>query len=302
MPKRTITRIALRAFTWLLIGVVALGFSGSFFPPGDSAVVIRPLAGILLLPLAAALFAVTARRAALAALASAVLAFGSLAPAYVASGPRCEVNCLTLYQKNLLSRAWPRYPLADDIIASGAEVVTLQEVSDHNRTYMAKMFDHYPTVITCAFRPRQDVVLLTSLPVVEGSRFCLLDSGLAGARVIAPDGQPIWVLSLHLEWPSPNAQSKQARSIADKIATLEGPIVIAGDFNMVPWGASARRIRDASETHPLGPTRNSYRMGGWLLPLPIDQVLVPDGASGRVERRPYSGSDHEGRLARISLP
>jgi endonuclease/exonuclease/phosphatase (EEP) superfamily protein YafD len=286
----------------VLIGLVLLGLSGRFFAPGDAVAVIRPQAGALLLPCAAISWSMMARRVALFSLAAAIVAIGSVLPGFVASGSDCAAACLKLYQKNLLAKSWPRYPLANDIILSGADIVTLQEVSDHNRRFMANMFDHFPIVVTCKFRPGQEVAVLTALPVVRDSEFCLTGAGLAGIQVLAPNGPPIWVLSVHLEWPFPFDQFRQSELIANRIADLDGPVLIAGDFNTVPWGGSMHLIKQAAESQHLGPFRNTFRLGSWLLPLPLDNVLVPKGSTGAVELRPYMGSDHLGVLARISLP
>lgn len=286
---------------FLLIAVILLGFSGSFFAPGDSAAIVRPQAGFALLLCSAILFGLQARWRGMASTVIAVFAIGTVVPGFLKKGADCNEDCLVLYQKNLLSKAWPRYPLADDIIQSGAQIVTLQEVSDHNLRYMANMYDHYPASVICPFRPAQNVAVLTSLPVVDGSAFCLNETGLAGVQVTAPNGQLIWVLSLHLEWPFPYGQDQQSRKIADHIAALNGPVLIGGDFNMVPWGASLGRIKHAANADRLGPYRNTYNLGSALLPLPIDNILVPKGLTGTTALRPYMGSDHLGTLARIGL-
>jgi endonuclease/exonuclease/phosphatase (EEP) superfamily protein YafD len=301
MTGRAIIRILMFGSAIVSIVLVLLGLTGRFFALGDSLAIIKPQAGALLIPLATALWFMKARRTALVSLTCAVVALGSVAPGFVASGTDCVRECLKLYQKNLMSKAWPRYPLADDIIASGAEIVTLQEVSDHNRQYMANMFDHYPVAVTCKFRPAQDVAVLTSLPAVDGTAFCLAGVGLAGVQLRAPNGQLIWVLTVHLEWPFPFGQFRQSQIIADRIANLDGPVLIAGDFNMVPWGKSVQRIKQAAGNHYLGAFRNTHGLGGLFLPLSIDTVLIPKGATGTVELRGYMGSDHRGVLARIAL-
>ena len=302
VQARAFLRILAQAGALALIVLILVGFSGGFFAPGDSAAVARPALGALLVLWAVVLFAMKASRLAVVSLAVAALAIGSLVPGYFAPERACKSGCLTVYQKNLLAVAWPRYSLADDIINSGAQVVTLEEVSDFNRHFMKNLFDHYTVAVTCRFRPNQDDALLTSLPVVPGSAFCLGRTGLAGVQLLAPDGKPLWVATVHLSWPYPFGQFRQSREIADRLSKLRGPVLIGGDFNMVPWGASVHRIAQAAGTRRLGPWRNSYRMGNWILPLPIDQVLVPEGASGTVERRPFLGSDHLGLLAHIALP
>lgn len=302
MADKGIFRYVILGGTLALIAFVLLSLTGRFFAPGNSAAVFRLQASVLLVLLAAALWAMSARRLASAALVSGALGIGSVVPGFVTAGTECPGSCLTLYQKNLLYRAWPRYPLADDIIASGAQVVTLQEVSDHNREFLAELFDHYPGEVQCAFRPQQDIALLTSLPVVEGSAFCLEGGGLAGLQVRTPDGRAVWVVSLHLEWPFPYDQFGQTRELAARLSQLDGPVLIGGDFNMVPWGGTVQWIASETGTERIGAFRNTFRWGGWAVPLPIDSILAPKGTIGTVELRPEIGSDHLGLLARIALP
>ncbi|MGJ5620564.1 endonuclease/exonuclease/phosphatase family protein [Sulfitobacter sp. MF3-043] len=301
MTGRTIIRLLMFGSVIVLIGLVLLGFTGRYFAPGDSVAIIKPQAGTLLIPLAMVLWFLKARRTALISMTLSVFALGSIVPGFFATETDCSRECLTLYQKNLMSKAWPRYSLADDIIASGAQIVTLQEVSDHNRKFMANMFDHFPVAVICEFRRARDVAVLTSLPTIDGTEFCEAKVGLAGVQLRAPNGQSIWIVSVHLEWPFPYGQFRQTQIIEKRIAELEGPVLIAGDFNMVPWGESVQRIRRAVGNHYLGAFRNTHDLGGLFLPLPIDTVLVPKGATGTVELRGFMGSDHRGVLARIAL-
>lgn len=286
----------------LLMGLVIFGFTGRFFAPGDSIALMRPQVGVLLIVFSALLLAIHARRFALASLVFASIAVGSVAAGYLPSPDDCDDTCVTLYQKNLMSRAWPRYPLADDILHSNADIVTLQEVSSHNREYMNNLFEHYPTSAICEFRPEQNVAILTTLPVVEGAEFCLRGLGIVGLQVIGPDNQPLWVVSVHLSWPYPYGQFDQSKRLAQHIEQLDGPVLIAGDFNMVPWGSSVRRIGSAAGSQVFGQALNTHNLGSWMMPMPIDNLLVPAGTTGTAELRPFMGSDHLGIKARISLP
>ncbi|WP_170761141.1 endonuclease/exonuclease/phosphatase family protein [Ruegeria lacuscaerulensis] len=286
----------------LLMVLVIFGFTGRYFAPGDSIALMRPQVGVLLVLFAVILLAVHARGFALASLVFAMIAVGSVAAGFIPASDDCDDTCVTLYQKNLMSKAWPRYPLADDILQSNAEIVTLQEVSSHNQEYMSNLFDHYPRSAICEFRPEQNVAILTTLPVVEGTEFCLHGLGLVGLQVVGPDKQPVWVVSVHLNWPYPYEQFEQSKRIARHIEQLEGPVLIAGDFNMVHWGSSVRRIGSAADNQVFGPALNTHNRGSWMLPMPIDNLLVPKGTTGTAELRPFMGSDHLGIKARISLP
>ncbi|MEL7258673.1 MAG: endonuclease/exonuclease/phosphatase family protein [Pseudomonadota bacterium] len=291
--------------TWLsllLIGIVLLGLTGQVFAPGNSAAVIRFPAGLLLVMLIPLLLWGRATYLATLACSAALAALVPLGLGYFKPNPPCEGPCLTLYQKNLMSKSWPREPLAEELVASRAEIVTLQEVSDHNRKFMPQLFEAYSFSITCPFRPHQEVALLTSLPVVENTEFCLDGAGMAAVQVVLANQTPLWVVSIHLEWPFPYDQFKQASLVEDKLQSMQGPILIGGDFNMVTWGGSVIRLAKAARAEVLGPYRNTYLSGRPYLPLPIDNVLVPEGAEGHLERRPRLASDHMGLLARIKLP
>ncbi|MET1414256.1 endonuclease/exonuclease/phosphatase family protein [Roseibium sp. HPY-6] len=301
MVRKKIVRYVTLAWAIAIAAALLLGFTGRVFPPGDSLAVIRPLLAALLVPTTLALWVLGFQRMAIFSLIISTAATGSFISGYFRPEMSCSNNCLTLYQKNLLSRAWPRYSLADDIILSSAQVVTLQEVSDHNRRFMAKLFDHYSFSVFCRFRPRQDVAILTSLPTIVGSEFCLPEGGLAGVKAILPDDRRVWIVSLHLEWPFPYRQYQQSKQVSEWISKLDDPVIIAGDFNMVPWGESVREISRAAGNKILGKTRNSFKFGAWLLPLPLDNVLVPKGTEGSVETRPYMGSDHLGLLVRMDV-
>ncbi len=286
----------------ILMGLVIFGFTGRFFAAGDSIALMRPQAGVLLVAFAAMLLFVRAKGFAVISLALAITAIGSIASGFIPSGPDCDDECLTLYQKNLLSKAWPRYSLADDILASNAEIVTLQEVSSHNQKFMSNLFDRYPHSVKCEFRPEQNVAVLTALPIVESSEFCLPGKGLAGIQVVTPGGQPVWVVSVHLSWPFPFDQFEQSKIVAEHVEKLDGPVLIAGDFNMAPWGGSVQRIRQAADNQNFGTALNTYNLGSWAIPMPIDNLLVPKGTTGTAVLRPFMGSDHLGILARFRLP
>lgn len=212
----------------------------------------------------------------------------------------------TVYQKNLLYRNTAQGPLADDVLAAAPDVVTLQEVTGRNRAILARLEPAFPHRTTCPFYSWSENAVLSRHPVVPGGTLCLPGQGIAGLRLALPDG-PVWVLSLHLRWPWPHPQHPQAAALEQVLAGLEGPVVLSGDFNMVPWGHSVTRLTGAAGLRRAGPLRPTYWLAphGWRagqslpIPLPLDQVWAPGG--GRIETRPLLGSDHAGVLARVRL-
>ncbi len=117
-------------------------------------------------------------------------------------------------------------------------------------------------------------------------------------QVEGPQGR-LWLVSIHLHWPWPYRQAAQLATLVPMIEGLDGPTVIAGDFNMVRWSTALGALRTAGRVRNAGPVRGTYPQFGPLLVLPIDHVLAPGG--GTVALRPLLGSDHLGLVAEVGL-
>jgi endonuclease/exonuclease/phosphatase (EEP) superfamily protein YafD len=206
-----------------------------------------------------------------------------------------------LYQKNMLFLNSRHPQLIADIRESGAMVVTLQEVAERNLPVLEALSDLYPYQKVCAFAGVGGTAILSQRPFVGGTQACGDKDGLTIAQIVVPQG-PLWIASLHLHWPWPYGQQNFLPRITERLAALEGPVVLGGDFNMQAWGASVAEIARAVGASRIGTYGSTFPQFTALVPMIIDQVLVPDGASGTVERRPLLGSDHMGLLARITLP
>lgn len=282
--------------TWAALAVLLASYGGGVHQIGDTLAVGRPHLILVILLAATSLFILRVQIFPTFALICALIAGGPIATGILQT-PVENVGEFTLYQKNLLFRAWPRYPLTDDIIDSGAEFVTLQEVSEHNSKFMAPLFDTYPSKLICEFTAVGAVAVLTKYPVISGSEHCGGANGYAAFQVTLPDGRPLWVVSVHLYWPYPSGQGAQVQHILDWLQKLEGDVLLAGDFNMVPWGYSVREISKCSNGHRAGPILKTFDRFKFWLPLAIDHVILPNGATGGAGTRPKLGSDHLGVIS-----
>lgn len=292
-------RVVLWALTALAIGVLAGGFAGALHPLGDSLAVFRIQSAVAVLGLAALLGLAGAGRAALLAGATAALALPS-ALSYAPGSAVAGSGQFGIYQKNLnfLTGDVPR--IAADIRESGADLVTLQEVSPRNRDILDLLADDYPVRIFCPATDRVGgAALLARWPADSRvEQICHTRGGMAAVKLRTPAG-PVWAVSVHLHWPWPYRQAEQVREVARTLAGLDAPVIIAGDFNMVPWGHAVSSIGDAAGSAPVGPTRTSLNLVPGVVPLAIDHVLLPEGWGGIKESRPEFGSDHRGVLVRF---
>ena len=295
--------LSLAAF--LSLAALALGFTGRFLPLGDSLAVFR-LPNIVVSSVL--IFVLPKGRVFIGATALIIFGAASMAEYYLPQemgaqkiGPQ---ETLRLYQKNLLLRRKNRVHLTADILEANPDVITLQEIKTENSVmqktkFITKLSVNYPHQLTCPFPRIGGVAVLSRRPILESN--CFGRDGLAAIKVQTQKG-PLWVISIHSYWPYPYNQAAQVKRAADNIKTLEGPKIIAGDFNMVPWSRSVKSIERASDTHIARPIIHSFDLPFIGLPIPIDHVLLPKGATAKTERRGKLGSDHFGVLVNFTLP
>lgn len=270
--------------------VLLASYGGRLHPLGDSLAVFRPALAILLVLLGFAFRGIW-RLSVMAVALAALIPILWLARPVGAPDP-----AITVYQKNLLFRRGDPAELIADFRASGADVILLQELSTANMAIPQALLDSYPHQLICPAHPVGAVAILSAHPISELT--CREGSGYAMARIAHPAAS-FTAVSVHLHWPYPFGQEPQANRIIDDIAGASRPMIIGGDFNMVPWAGAPRRIARATDTRINGPIRPTLFVKGY--PLPIDHVLTDARWQASVERRPRLGSDHFGVLARIGI-
>lgn len=151
------------------------------------------------------------------------------------------------------------------------------------------------------------VAVLSRLPLAQGSsRGCLAKNGTAWL-CIKLGKQAVTIASIHLHWPYPFSQYQQVSNLEMKLPNIMQPMILAGDFNAVPWSHSVNRLAKVSQTRVTPGLRFSFylNMMGTILPigLPIDHVFVSkDFVVKSIELGPRAGSDHYSVLANIAVP
>jgi endonuclease/exonuclease/phosphatase (EEP) superfamily protein YafD len=281
----------------LAILLTLAGYLGWLHPMGDSLAVGRGFAVAAVLALGMAASVLGMRVAAFWSILFALLAGTPVVLATLMPGPS---GSLILYQKNTRFDNAELAALAEDIRRSEAAVVTLQEISDANLVLLEELTERFPHQQVCRFETGGGVAVASSLPPVAGAALCA--PGLAAMQVVMTHSQgqtPVWIVSVHLEWPWPNGQQEHVAGLLPVVAGLEGPVVMAGDFNMVRWAHSVHEMGAAAHGVPAGPSSGTFLGFAPILRLPIDHVFAPGG--GRLELRPPLGSDHLGVLARLGV-
>jgi len=304
--KRGVWRRVLSVASALVVGLLAASYLGVVHGLGDSLAVVRPALAAVAVVLGGLLLVVRdggRRWPGLLALAVGLVAgvpvVSSSWPAAAERGARPEAY--HVYQKNLSFRLADPAPLIADIAGYAPDFVTLQEVTTRTGAVMAGLTEQLASQHLCSFAGVGGVAVLSRWPMIAGTARCAEGDGLAAMQVTTPDG-PVWIVSMHLHWPFPYRQSEQLARLIPVLEGLRGPIVIGGDFNMVPWSYTLGAVARVTRSERAGSVTYSLPMArGWVT-LPIDHVLVPRGKGATSARRlPPLGSDHHGVLAGFAL-
>lgn len=268
--------------------VVFVGFFGGMIRAADSLALLRPVAGAACL-VGLLLVRDWASRFVLAAAVGLTLA--TVVPPFL---PGQTPGAFAVYSKNLHVLNVDVDEIVQDIFEAEVDVVFLQEVSPRNVHILAALAEVYPHQLYCPVENWLSVAIASRRPI-EGEGHCGRH-GLAIA-LIDVDGQSVWVASVHLLWPWPVQSGWQETEVIDTLAALDGPVVMAGDFNAFPWNWRVRAVAGAVDGVRAGPTQRTFRFQG--LPLPIDHAFAPGG--GTLEVRPLFSADHHGIVARLHL-
>ena len=274
----------------VVFALLAASYAGGLHPLGDSLALLAPFPAIVGLFSAFALRRRWLRGLGLALCAAALIDF-----AYNrlrGSGPAGD---LVLYQKNLFFGNAQMHAVIGDIIASKADIITLQEVSERNLPPLRALIETHPHTQFCTASGRFGNAILSRYPIVEDTRACSAIRGMAVAQVETPVGHA-WVVSLHLHWPYPYRQAAHLASMEPMLSAMDGPVIIGGDFNMTPGTRVTRRVARLTETQELRPVLTTFHLR--QIPMMIDHVLAP---AGKIEQRPKYGSDHHGLVGYIGL-
>ena len=189
--------------------------------------------------------------------------------------------------------------------SSGADILMLQETDGAIAPYLSRLRARFPYSNACT--ARCSLAIFSRWPI-KRVRWRFRDPkgdpfgpGLIQTWVRLPSGEEAHVATLHLsrgETPGRRARIRAVLAAAVQEAGTR-TLVLAGDFNLTPWGGAMRTL-DAG----LVPLRRATRAvfsfpafwGGHavLLPLaPIDHLYAgPAWRVADVHRLPKTGSDH----------
>lgn len=271
---------------------------GSFHPLADSLAVFRFHIGWFALLGAGILLWLGWRKSGLAAGALSLAAVGAIWWSYFPQSPATALP-YTLYQKNLSFELNNADDLIEDIYKTKSDFVTLQEVTKYNLHILDALKKDYPSQALCKFATVGGVAVISRFPQTSAPPICKDRLNLVAIQLQTKEG-PVWLVSIHLSWPFPYQQARHVKALVPFLEQLDGPVVLAGDFNMVPWSYTMTQIEMSTKTRRVGATNGTFNLLN-VVTIPIDHVLAPTNCIGETSALDLLGSDHHGVLARFTL-
>lgn len=289
---------------------LVLGFFGAAHPLFDSFAHFRMHLAVLMAISAIPALILGLWREGLMAMVLALTALGSVlvpspAPSAEAETAQPEYE---LMQLNLRYDNRHQADVLRLIAQEAPDVITLQEVSTAWRPKLKAIEARYPYNLYCPNRSHiGGVAILSRRPFALGTTPQCVDS-LIGLARIDFGGRSAVITAIHLDWPWPYGQAENVATIEPYLERLQGPMIIAGDFNATSWSQTLKAITEASKTSSAEGLRPSWLVNGTLahaarwIGLPIDHILVSDRIiQTRVETLQPVGSDHLPLLLRFSI-
>lgn len=230
---------------------------------------------------------------------------GLLAPAYLgdhADGP-ADLTVLTLNTKRGQADA---AAVVRHVRQSGAQVAVLEEVTPRMERALRGegLAETLPNVGGAAGPDASGTMIFSAYPLTESAGVPL---GHASYRIKVAAPTPFWLVAVHLSQPL-NGEGSAWRGdwsvLGQVLPALDGPVVVAGDFNSTLEHRPLRRLldrgfSDAARTANAG-WQPTYPNGVGLIA--IDHVLLR-GAYTAVSTRTHEvmGTDHRALVAALAV-
>lgn len=213
---------------------------------------------------------------------------------------------LKLLSFNILSGNPNGEGIARFVVGSGADVVVLMEAAPI-APYVATLRTTYPYSAGCEEGARcGGVVILSRTPLADVSMQSL--SGIWLNRLVTATteigGQEINLVAAHLVKPYfDEFAAEELAKLGAVIGRLQGPVVLAGDFNAAAWSGAIDRLitRQQLLPGPGYPATWPVRLGP--VGVPIDNIftrapLVIETVEAIADAM---GSNHRGLMAEIGM-
>ena len=232
-----------------------------------------------------------------------VLTSAALVAPHFAPFPSEELPEFTIAQFNV----YHNNPTANEAIqliaAANSDVFTIQELNATWTPLLDSIFEFsHPYTIsapwdTCCY----GIGIYSKFPITSYDVLDIENTPIIIAQVLINE-LDVTVISLHTRPPFPNETEErnlQMRTVSEIAQSIKNPVIVLGDFNIVPWDAEYKAFLEKGNLLAVRDGfQATYPMHVGLPLIPIDHItfsknLVPTSC----QTVTIPGSDHRGLMA-----
>jgi endonuclease/exonuclease/phosphatase (EEP) superfamily protein YafD len=194
--------------------------------------------------------------------------------------------------------------IATSILELNADVVTIIEFGADKAPVLAALKATYPYQFECIGNEDCEMAVISKLPMEK-----ILGRGMwEGApllhALVHTQSGPVSVIGVHTtRFPHFRSQFKQVAGLAKYVETVQGPVVLMGDFNSTPFSRVNQTISQSLgftrlTTLPSWPATYNFPQ------LAIDHIFVSSGIRPASEEQigDNAGSDHFPVMITLAIP
>lgn len=221
-------------------------------------------------------------------------------PVHVEAGTDVTVGSFNVLGSNVENGG----AIANLILGSEADVFVVLEAAPI-RPYLAELQQVFPFRLGCD-GDRCDLAVFSKLPI-QKSR--ILTAGPFSPRRVAvleldKAGTPFTLIAAHVTKPYFDSHGDdELEVLGGVISAVQGPLVVAGDFNQAAWSPALSRLVNQASLHTGGFEPGTFPTWMGDLGIPIDHIFSRNDAAIRgVRAFPDAlGSNHRGLIANITI-
>jgi len=194
---------------------------------------------------------------------------------------------------------------ADFIIAQQPDIAVIMETPGV-RAYLDEIAKVLPHRLGCDNPPSCDIAVFSRTPLLEAQMYHMqpfLRERLAVVKTVI-DGVPVTVAGIHLTKPYFDEIAMAELESAERVLqAIEGPLIVAGDFNAAAWSNWVARFSASLNLVPPPVYPATWPVEAGDLGVPIDNMFTRGGLLIDTIEAPASshGSNHRALLAQVGL-
>ena len=156
---------------------------------------------------------------------------------------------VTMMTHNLFGMNYEMEKVVAAIRGEDPDIIVLQEYFGEQATDLHPLLlADYPFFVRCRGGKRANLGLYSRLPLTQVEDGACPNNAYGTTRTAhilaefqTEDGKPFSVITTHMDWPLPVArQREQLSALSAVVDKIEGPMILAGDFNSTPWSYALR--------------------------------------------------------------